>query len=156
MTIVLGSDHAGFALRRIFAAHLVDGGHAVREVGATDESAYDYPDAAADVATRVQRGEADFGILVCGTGIGMAMTANKFKGIRAATCWSVESAKLAREHNHANILCIGARLIEPDLALQILDAFLETPPSDEERHVRRVGKIDALDGCEPSKAPCRG
>lgn len=156
MTIVLGADHAGFALRRIFAAHLVDRGHAVREVGATNESAYDYPDAAAEVAKRVQRGEADFGILVCGTGIGMAMTANKFKGIRAATCWSVESAKLAREHNHANILCIGARLIEPDLALQILDAFHETPPSDEERHVRRVGKIDALDGCEPSKAPCCG
>lgn len=156
MTIVLGADHAGFALRRIFAAHLVDLGHAVREVGATDESAYDYPDAASEVAIRLQRGEADLGILVCGTGIGMAMTANKFKGIRAATCWSVDSAKLAREHNHANILCVGARLIEPDLALRILDSFLSTPPSDEERHVRRVGKIDALDGCEPSKASCRG
>ncbi|MEW5883445.1 MAG: ribose 5-phosphate isomerase B [Armatimonadota bacterium] len=156
MTIVLGSDHAGFALRRIFAAHLVDLGHAVREVGATDESAYDYPDAAAEVAALLQRKEADMGILVCGTGIGMAMTANKFKGIRAATCWSVDAAKLAREHNHANILCIGARLIEPDLAMRILESFLETPPSDEERHARRVGKIDALDGCEPTKAHCCG
>ena len=156
MTIVLGSDHAGFALRRIFAAHLVDHGHAVSEVGATDETAYDSPDAAAEVAMRVQRGEADMGILVCGTGIGMAMTANKFKGIRAATCWSEDSAKLAREHNHANILCVGARLIEPDLAMRILQSFLETPASDQERHVRRVGKIDMLDGCEPSKAPCCG
>lgn len=156
MTIILGSDHAGFGLRRIFAAHLVDLGYAVREVGATDESAFDYPDAAVDVATRLQRGEADMGVLVCGTGIGMAMTANKFKGIRAATCWSVDSAKLAREHNHANVLCVGARLIEPDLATKILEAFLETPPSKEERHVRRVGKIDALDGCQPSKAGCCG
>ncbi|RMG22123.1 MAG: ribose 5-phosphate isomerase B [Armatimonadetes bacterium] len=154
MTIVLGSDHAGFALRRILAARLLDEGHAVREYGATDESAYDYPDAACEVAVRVQKGEADFGILVCGTGIGMAITANKFRGVRAATCWSEDAARLAREHNHANILCIGARLIDPELAIQIMDIFLSTPPSEEERHVRRVRKINELPGVEASEAPC--
>jgi ribose 5-phosphate isomerase B len=155
MTIVLGSDHAGFALRRILAARLLDQGYAVREYGATDESAFDYPDAACEVAVRVQKGEADFGILVCGTGIGMAITANKFRGIRAATCWSEDSARLAREHNHANILCIGARLIAPDEAVRLMDVFLNTPPSEEERHVRRVRKINELPGVEASESPCR-
>lgn len=147
MTIILGSDHAGFALRRILADHLVAAGYAVSEVGATSEGAYDYPIAAQDVATRLLRGEADLGVLVCGTGIGMAIAANRFRGIRAADCWSPEVARLAREHNHANVLCLGGRLIAPDDAIRILDAFLATGPSPEPRHGRRVGQLDEFGEC---------
>lgn len=143
MTVLLGSDHAGFALRRILTGWLVEQGNAVAEIGATDESAYDYPDAAVELSRRLQRGDAKFGVLICGTGIGMAMTANKFKGIRAAVCCSVQAAKLAREHNHANVLCLGARTTTPDEALELLKAFLTEPESSEPRHVRRVEKIDA-------------
>lgn len=144
MTILLGSDHAGFVLRRILVDWLVERGYGVAEIGATGEDAYDYPDAAIELSRRIERGDAEKGVLICGTGIGMAITANKFKGIRAAVCWSVESARLARQHNHANVLCLGARLIGPELALEILEAFLATDESHETRHDRRVGKIDAL------------
>lgn len=152
-TVVLGSDHAGFALRRILTTRLVDLGYAVSEYGATDETAYDYPDAAREVARRVSKGEADFGVLICGTGIGMAMAANKCPEIRAAVAWNEESARLTREHNHANVLCLGARLIEPDEAVKILDAFLSAAPSMEPRHVRRVQKLRQLGECTgaPSK-----
>jgi len=153
MTVLLGSDHAGFGLRRILSNTLIERGHAVAEIGSTGEDAYDYPNAAFELSRRMQRGDADFGVLMCGTGIGMSIAANKFKGIRAAVCWSVESAKLAREHNHANVLCVGARLIDPDAALAILDMFLSTPESLESRHERRVGKIDILGECaEPAGA----
>ena len=144
MTILLGSDHAGFVLRRILADWLVERGYGVAEIGSTGEDAYDYPDAAVELSRRIERGDAEKGVLICGTGIGMAIAANKFKGIRAAVCWSVESARLARQHNHANVLCLGARLIGPDLALEILETFLSTEESRETRHDRRVGKIDAL------------
>src|SRR5687768_3090462 len=144
MKIVFGSDHAGFALRRILSSRAIDEGHTVSEVGAQDEQPYDYPDAAAEVAKRVQRGDVDFGVLICGTGIGMSIAANRFKGVRAAVVWSDMTAKLAREHNHANVLCLGARLIEPDRALQVFDAFLAEPESKEPRHVRRVDKMDEI------------
>ena len=146
MTILLGSDHAGFALRRIIANWLFERGYAVSEFGATDEGAFDYPDAALAVAEKVAAGDAPFGVLICGTGIGMAMTANKIPGIRAAVCWNVKSAELSREHNHANILCLGARLIPVEEALLILEAFLNAPPSEEPRHIRRVKKINEI-GC---------
>ncbi len=156
MTIHLGSDHAGFALRRILANHLVEKGYAVAEMGATDESAYDYPVAAGEVAERLVRGESEIGILICGTGIGMAMAANRYCGVRAADCWNEESARLAREHNHANILCLGARLIAPDAAIRIVEAFLDQEPSSEARHVRRIQKLDQLGECnEPSPAYCK-
>lgn len=154
MTIVLGADHAGFALRRILANYLFDRGIAISEVGASGEDAYDYPDAAIEVAHRVAAHEADLGVLVCGTGIGMSITANKFAGIRAAVCWNEESARLSREHNDANILCVGARLIEPDEGIRILEAFLAQDPSQEPRHVRRVAKINALPGCAEKEKIC--
>lgn len=144
MKIVFGSDHAGFALRRILSSRAIDQGDTVSEVGAKDDQPFDYPDAAADVARRVQKGEVDFGVLICGTGIGMSIGANRFRGVRAAVVWSEKTARLAREHNHANVLCLGARLIEPDLALQIFDAFLAEPESKEPRHVRRVDKMDEI------------
>jgi len=152
MTIIYGSDHAGFALRRILSSRAIDQGHAVSEIGAVDEQAYDYPDAAAALCERLLRGEADFGVLICGTGIGMAIAANRFKGIRAAPCWGIEVAKLARQHNHANVLCLGARLTEPDVATAICDAFLAEPASDEPRHQRRVAKMDEIGDAGPAPA----
>ncbi len=145
MTILLGADHAGFALRRILADWLIARGYAVAEFGATGETAYDYPDAAAEVGRRVAANPDALGVLICGTGIGMAIAANKIKGVRAAPCWNVESARLSREHNHANILCLGARLIDPDTAIACLETFLHTAPSQEPRHLRRVEKISELD-----------
>jgi ribose 5-phosphate isomerase B len=125
-------------------------GHAVREYGATDEQPFDYPDAAAEVAERIQKGEAEFGVLICGTGIGMSIAANRFKGIRAAPCCDIEVSKLAREHNFANILCLGARLIEPDEAMAIFDTFLSEPESTEPRHQRRVMKMDTIGDAQPA------
>lgn len=154
MTIVLGADHAGFALRRILANFLFDRGIAISEVGASGEDAFDYPDAAIEVAHRIVSKEADFGVLVCGTGIGMSITANKFAGIRAAVCWNEESARLCREHNDANILCVGSRLIQPDEAIRILEAFLAQNSSQEARHIRRVAKINALNGCNKEVSTC--
>ncbi len=154
MTIILGADHAGFALRRILANYLFDRGYAISEVGASGEDAFDYPDAAIEVAERVASKNAEFGILVCGTGIGMSITANKFPGIRAAVCWNEESAKLSREHNDANILCLGARLIAPDDAIKILDAFLNQQASEEPRHKRRIEKINSLGLSNKENAIC--
>lgn len=156
MTILLGSDHAGFALRRILANWLIERGYAVAEIGAQDERPYDYPDAAAELSARMQRGDAQMGVLMCGTGMGMCMTANKFKGIRAALCCSETAARLAREHNHANVLCLGARLITPDEAIRFLEVFLAEPESPEPRHVRRVSKIDELgESANAQAAPSR-
>src|SRR5688572_3571286 len=138
MTIVFGSDHAGFALRRILASQAIDEGHVVSEVGARDEQPYDYPDAAAEVARRVQEGAVDFGVLICGTGIGMSIAANRFRGVRAAVVCDEHTARLAREHNFANVLCLGARVTQPDQAALIFDAFLAEPTSSEPRHARRV------------------
>jgi ribose 5-phosphate isomerase B len=117
-----------------------------------DEQAYDYPDAAEELCRRLLRGEADFGVLICGTGVGMAMAANRFRGIRAAAAWSPDVAKLTRQHNNANVLCLGARLIEPDLAMAILDAFLAEPASEESRHQRRVAKMDEIGDADPAHA----
>lgn len=150
MTIAFGSDHAGFAMRRILSSRAIDQGIVVSEVGAQDDQPYDYPNAAAEVALRVQRGDADFGVLICGTGIGMSIAANRFRGVRAAVVWDERTAKLAREHNHANVLCLGARLIEPDLAIQLFDDFLAEPESKEPRHVRRVVKMDEIGDADPA------
>ncbi|MDQ2987158.1 MAG: RpiB/LacA/LacB family sugar-phosphate isomerase [Armatimonadota bacterium] len=144
MTIIFGSDHAGFPLRRILASRAIDLGYAVSEVGAQDEQPYDYPDAAGELASRIQKGDADLGVLICGTGIGMSIAANRFKGVRAAVAWNERVARLAREHNFANILCLGARLIDSDQAIEIFDAFLHEPVSGETRHARRVAKMDAI------------
>jgi ribose 5-phosphate isomerase B len=142
MRLVFTSDHAGYALREDLAAHAKRSGHEVAIVGAPSEDAYDYPDAADEAVRVLLSKEADFGVFVCGTGIGICMRANRYRGIRGAPCCSVESAKLAREHNDANVLCIGARITPTEQALQILDAFLTVPASDAERHQRRVAKLD--------------
>jgi ribose 5-phosphate isomerase B len=142
MTVVFSSDHAGFALKQRLAAHARDAGLEVIVVGAPSEEPYDYPDAADEGAAKILSGEAQFGVFICGSGVGICMRANRHRGIRGAPVTTVEAAQLTREHNDANVLCFGQRTIDPDDAVRIMDAFLREPSSPEERHKRRVAKID--------------
>jgi len=143
--IAIGADHAGYRLKETIKSHLIDSGFAVEDVGTDQDASVDYPDFAAAVGGRVVPGACDRGILVCGTGIGMAMAANKVDGVRAAAAGDLESARLSREHNDANVLALGARITPPDLALAIVRLFLETPFAGG-RHQRRVDKVMALEG----------
>ena len=138
MKVIIGSDHGGYALKQEIIEHLKSRGFEVTDVGTHSEESCDYPTYAKPVTEAIQKGEAELGILVCGTGIGMSMAANKEKGIRAALCHDTFSAKATREHNDANILCMGARVVGPGLALMIVDTFLDTPFSNDERHIRRI------------------
>jgi ribose 5-phosphate isomerase B len=142
--IAIGSDHAGYHLKEAIKRRLVESGAEVDDLGTTSEASVDYPDYAAAVARRVASGASGRGILVCGTGIGMAMAANKVHGIRAASVENLESARLSREHNDANVLTLGARITPTDLALAIVRVFLDTPFAGG-RHQRRVDKIMALE-----------
>ena len=140
--IALGSDHAGLPLKKIIRGYLDERGVEVEDVGTHDSESCDYPDFAFVVAEAVSSGRADSGVLVCGTGTGMAIAANKVSGARAAMCSSEIQARLAREHNDANILALGARLQGDDLALAILQAFMDGDFAGG-RHARRVQKINA-------------
>ena len=144
MKIALGSDHAGYALKRKIKEFAEDLGHEIVDLGPYDEESVDYPDYAAKVARAVRDGEFDRGILVCGTGLGMAIAANKVKGIRAVTCGDTFSARASREHNDANILCLGARVIGEGLAMDIVATWLESCFAGG-RHKRRVDKIIELE-----------
>lgn len=143
VTVVFTSDHAGYRLRRRLADKAKEIGVTVIEVGAPGEDSYDYPRAADEGVPMILSGQATFGVFICGSGIGICMRANRHPGIRAANCWSEESAKLARLHNNANVLCLGERLIEGPLAEKIMVAFLEGENDSAERHSRRVGMLDA-------------
>ncbi len=138
MKIVIGSDHGGYELKQEVMDHLKKRGIEVVDVGCYSAESCDYPVYAKPVTEAIQNGDADLGILICGTGIGMSMAANKEKGIRAALCHDTFSAKATREHNNANILCMGARVVGPGLALMIIDTFIDTPFSNDERHIRRI------------------
>lgn len=140
--IGIASDHGGFALKEELKKHLEDMGYELKDYGCFSEESCDYPDYAHKVTDAVLSGECDKGILLCGTGIGMSITANKVKGIRAALCSDCFSAEATRLHNDANVLCLGARVTGPELAFKIADFFLETEFSGDERHVRRIGKIE--------------
>jgi ribose 5-phosphate isomerase B len=145
MRIALGSDHAGFDLKTVLAKSLTDWGYDTLDLGtenATDS--VDYPDFGAGVGRSVASGACDLGVAICGTGIGIAIAANKVPGVRAAVVHGVTSAHLAREHNHANVLCLGARLTGTAVALEALEAWLKATPG-EGRHMTRVAKIDELD-----------
>ena len=142
MTIVLTSDHAGYLLREQLATHLKDSGKETIVVGAPSTEAYDYPDAADAAVSYILDGTAKFGVFICGTGTGICMRANRYPGIRAANCTTVEMVQLAREHNDANVLCLGERTTPFELATHILDTFLSEPASEIERHKRRVAKLD--------------
>jgi ribose 5-phosphate isomerase B len=142
--VALGADHAGFALKAEVARYLAERGISFEDFGTESAESVDYPDFADAVATRVAAGSFDVGILICGTGVGMAIAANKIAGIRAAPICDVETARLSREHNDANVLALGARVTPTDRALAIVGAFLETPFAGG-RHVRRIEKIAQLE-----------
>ncbi|MGI6488392.1 MAG: ribose 5-phosphate isomerase B [Syntrophomonadaceae bacterium] len=144
MQIIIGSDHAGYELKKDIKRLLEKKGWLVKDAGAHSPEPVDYPDIAEIVAREVLSSEDTLGILVCGTGMGMAIAANKVPGIRAAVCTSVYAASMAREHNDANILSIGARVTDAGLAGEIVKTFLQTPFQGG-RHARRVDKIKALE-----------
>lgn len=142
--IAVGADHGGFRLKELIVFRLREQGHDVVDCGTDSAEAVDYPDFALAVAERVSQGECRWGIVIDGAGIGSSMVANKVPGVRAALCYDVSSARNSRQHNHANVLTLGAGLIGESLALQIVEAWLETPWG-EGRHARRVDKIDDID-----------
>ncbi|HHY12797.1 MAG TPA: ribose 5-phosphate isomerase B [Firmicutes bacterium] len=144
MKIAIGSDHAGYRLKGEVAALAKKLGNQVLDLGTHSEESVDYPDFAVKVAQAVSRGEAGLGILVCGTGLGMAIAANKVRGIRAVTCGDTFSARASREHNNANVLCIGARVTGGGLALDIVRIWLESEFQGG-RHQRRVSKITEIE-----------
>ena len=144
-TIAVGSDHAGYSLKQRLATELRTLGHEVLDLGAHDADRVDYPDFGAAVGRAVAGAEADLGVCVCGSGIGIAMAANKVPGIRAAPVHDATSARLARQHNDANVLCLGERLLDPDVASEAVRAWLDAE-FEGGRHVGRVAKLAELDG----------
>ncbi len=142
--VAVGADHGGFRLKERIAFRLREQGHDVVDCGTDSAESVDYPDFARAVAEKVAEGVCRWGIVIDGAGIGSAMAANKVPGVRAALCYDVSSARNSREHNHANVLTLGAGLIGENLALQIVEAWLTTPWG-EGRHARRVDKIDDID-----------
>lgn len=142
--IAVGADHGGFPLKERIAFRLKEAGHDVHDCGTDSTDAVDYPDYAHEVARLVADGTCGWGIIVDGAGIGSSMVANKVPGVRAALCYDLSSARNSREHNHANVLTLGAGLIGPNLALQIVEEWLATPWG-EGRHADRVAKITAIE-----------
>lgn len=142
--IAVGSDHAGYRLKEFVKDYLLSRGYEVDDFGTDSETSVDYPDYARPVAERVAAGEYDLGVLVCSNGVGMSITANKVPGVRAALCHDTFDARRAREHNDANVVCLGGWCIGQGVAAEILDAYLGTTFQGG-RHQRRVEKISALD-----------
>jgi ribose 5-phosphate isomerase B len=141
MRFAVGVDHAGFELKEHLRAVLTAAGHEVVDLGTRSTESTDYPDWAELVATAVASGDAERGLLVCGSGVGMAIAANRHRGVRAAACSDLFTARLSRAHNDANLLALGARIVAPRLAEAILETFAETP-FEGGRHERRVAKLD--------------
>lgn len=140
--IAIGCDHGGFELKQEVIKHLESRGLQYKDYGCFNTDSVDYPEYAKKVAHAVADKEADKGILICGTGIGISITANKVKGIRCALCSDCFSAQATREHNDANILAMGGRVVGAGLALKIVDTFLDTEFSNDERHIRRISQIE--------------
>lgn len=143
MKIAIANDHAAVDMKKHILKYIESKGHSVTNFGTDNEQSCDYPVYAEKVATRVANGEFDLGILICGTGIGMSLAANKVRGIRAACCSDMYSAKMCRQHNNANILTFGARVIGPATAEMLVDAFLDT--EFEDRHKKRVDMISQIE-----------
>ncbi len=140
--IAIGSDHGGFELKKEIMAHLDARGFEYKDFGTYSDASCDYPVYGKAVAKAVASGECERGIIICGTGIGISIAANKVHGIRAALCGDCFSAEATRQHNDANVLALGARVVGPGLALKIVDTFLDTPFSNGERHIRRIEMIE--------------
>lgn len=143
MKIAIGCDHGAYEYKETIRKMLEDEGYSVTDCGCYSEASVDYPDIAQKTASLVQTGEADTGIVLCGTGIGISIACNKLKGIRCALCTDTTMAHLTREHNNANMLAMGARIIGIELAKDIVHTYLETPFSNDERHIRRIDKLMA-------------
>ena len=140
--IAIGSDHGGYELKKEIIEYLKDNGFEYKDYGTYTPDSCDYPVYAKKVAHAILDGECEKGILICGTGIGIGITANKFKGIRAALCHDCFSAQATREHNDANIVTMGARVVGPGLAIKIVDTFLHTEFSNDERHINRIRQME--------------
>ena len=138
--ICISSDHAGFNLKEDIKSYLINKQISVFDLGPYENKSVDYPDYARKLANRIKAKKSDIGILVCGSGTGMAISANKIKAIRAAVCYSVKSTRLSRQHNNANIIALGARLIKKNLSLKLIDTFLKTK-FEGGRHLKRIKKI---------------
>ena len=145
MRIALSADHAGFELKQQLAAYLTRHGHDVIDLGTHSTAPVDYPDSAEAIAEAMSAGHAERGVLVCGSGAGASIAANKFRGIRAAVCHDTYTAHQAVEHDDMNVLCLGARVIGSALAFELADTFLGANFSGEERHRRRLNKIAAIE-----------
>jgi ribose 5-phosphate isomerase B len=145
MIIAIGADHGGFRLKQVLAESLREMGHTVNDYGTRSEEAVDYPDYARAVARAVLEKKAARGILICGSGVGAGVAANKFPGIRAAVCHDTFSAHQGVEDDDMNVLCLGARIVGPELAKEIVRTFLTATFSGAERHVRRLGKIAEIE-----------
>jgi RpiB/LacA/LacB family sugar-phosphate isomerase len=145
MRIVIGADHAGFELKQILAAYLRDRGHEVIDKGTDSTEAVDYPDFAEAVGKALVDGQAERAVLICGSGVGASVSANKIPGVRAAVCHDSYSARQGVEHDDMNVLVLGARIVGVELAHELVNHFLAAKFSDEERHRRRVEKIKALE-----------
>lgn len=145
MNIALGCDHAGFPLKSELRAAIEAAGHSVLDCGTFDTSPRDYPDVARAVAMAIRTGEAERGVLVCGSGVGAAVAATKVRGIRAGVCHDTYSARQGVEHDDLNALCLGARVVGPALATELVRTFLTATFSGEERHLRRLRKIEAIE-----------
>ena len=145
MTIAVAADHGGFHLKTLLVAFLKELGQEVMDLGTNSENPVDYPDFARAVAREILSKKVEKGILICGSGVGACVAANKFPGIRAAICHDTYSAHQGVEHDHINVLCLGARVIGPELAKEIVRAWLSASFSGAERHRRRVAKIDEIE-----------
>ena len=144
MRVAIGSDHGGFKLKEVIKEYLIEKGYKVDDLGCYSEESVDYPDFALKVANAVAGGEYEFGVLMCGTGIGISIAANKVKGIRAALCHDGLTARLAKQHNNANIICMGGRTTGIETAKDIIDNFISNS-FEGERHLRRINKIKDME-----------
>jgi len=145
MRLVIGSDHAGWSLKEAVLQHIRGLGHEIIDVGSFDQNPVDFPDIARQVAAKVTSGEAERGIMVCGTGVGASIAANKMKGIRAAVCHDIHSAHQCVEHDDVNVMCIGAQIIGPWLANDLISSYLTAEFSTDEDVRRRVAKLHEMD-----------
>jgi ribose 5-phosphate isomerase B len=145
MIVAVAVDHAGFPLKRAALEAVRSAGHEPLDLGTDSEAPVDYPDNAVDVGRAIQGGKAARGILICGSGVGAAIAANKMRGIRAGVCHDLYSARQSVEHDDANVLALGARVVDEALAVQLIQAFLGAEFSGEERHRRRLAKIEAIE-----------
>ena len=150
MRIAVGSDHAGFPLKQELAALLREDGHEVQDLGAHSTEPVDYPDSAEAVGRSVVSGQAERGVLVCGSGVGASVAANKVRGVRAAICHDVYSAHQGVEHDDMNVLVLGGRIVGPALAGELVRAFVRARYTGEERHARRLAKVLAIEAKETS------